>query len=91
MRLMRRGSPREAWNSASTAGGSNRGSSEPARRQAVGEVAVDLVAGEAADVVADDEALAERLVDGHGQSAAQLGETDQQHAEAAFGTVQRGM
>ena len=51
----------------------------------MGEVRVDLVAGEAADVVADDEALGERLVDGHGQAAAEFGETDQQHAQAAFG------
>ena len=48
--------------------------------QAVFEVGVELVAVEAADVVADDEALAERLVDGHGQSAAQFGEADEQHA-----------
>ena len=33
MRLSWRGSPREAWNSASMAGGSNRGSSQPARRR----------------------------------------------------------
>ena len=42
------------------------------------EVGVELVAVEAADVVADDEALAERLVDGHGQPAAQFGEADEQ-------------
>ena len=53
--------------------------------QAVGEVAADLVAAEAADVVADDEALAERLVDGHGQPAAQFGEADEEHAQAALG------
>ena len=53
--------------------------------QPMGEVVVQLVAAEAADVVADDEALAERLVDGHGQPAAQFGESDEQHAQAAFG------
>ena len=35
--------------------------------QPMGEVVVQLVAAEAADVVADDEALAERLVNGQGQ------------------------
>ena len=49
------------------------------------EVVVDLVAAEAADVVADDEALAERFVDGHGQPSAQFGEADEQHAQAPFG------
>ena len=53
--------------------------------QAVGEVAAGLVAAEAADVVPDDEALAERLVDGHGQPAAQFGEADEEHAQPALG------
>ena len=53
--------------------------------QPMGEVVVELVAAEAADVVADDEALAERLVDGHGQPAVEFGESGEQHAQAAFG------
>ena len=38
-----------------------------------------------ADVVADDEALAEGFVDRHGESSAQFGEADEQHAQAALG------
>ena len=49
------------------------------------EVVVEFVAFEAADVVADDEALAEGFVDRHGESSAQFGEADEQHAQAALG------
>ena len=53
--------------------------------QAVGEVAVDLVALEAADVMSDDEALAQGFVDSHGEPASEFGESDEQQAQAAFG------
>ena len=82
MRLMSRGNPRVLWNSASMAQGSNKGSSQPAL-QAVGEVVVELVAVESVEVVANDEALGERFVHGHGEAAAQLGEPDEEQAQAA--------
>ena len=53
--------------------------------QAVGEVVVELVAVESVEVVAHDEALGERFVHGQGQAAAQLGESDEQQAQAVFG------
>ena len=46
--------------------------------QAVGEVGVEFLAVEYAEVVAHDEALGERFVAGHGEAAAQLGESDEQ-------------
>ena len=82
---MSRGNPRVLWNSASTAQGSNKGSSQPARRRRWGEVVVELVAVESVEVVAHDEALGERFVHGHGEAAAQLGESDEQQAQAVFG------
>ena len=51
----------------------------------MGEVMVELVAVEAGEVVAHDEALGERFVHGHGESASQLGESDEQHAQAVLG------
>ena len=53
--------------------------------QAVGEVGVELCAVESAQVVAHDEALGERFVAGHGEAAAQLGESDEQQAQAVLG------
>ena len=53
--------------------------------QAVGEVVVELVAVESVEVVANDEALGERFVHGHGEAAAQLGEPDEEQAQAVFG------
>ena len=50
--------------------------------QAVGEVGVEFVAVEYAEVVAYDESLGERFVAGHGEAAAQLGESDEQQAQA---------
>ena len=50
--------------------------------QAVGEVGVEFCALDAGEVVAHDEALCERFVAGHGEAAAQLGETDEQQAQA---------
>ena len=85
MRLMSRGNPGVLWNSASTAQGSNKGSSQAGQTQAVGEVVVELVAVESVEVVAHDEALGERFVHGHGEAAAQLGEADEQQAQAVFG------
>ena len=46
---------------------------------------VELVAVESVEVVAHDEALGERFVHGHGEAAAQLGESDEQQAQAVFG------
>ena len=51
----------------------------------MGEVGVELVAVEAGEVVTHDEALGERFVHGHGESASQLGESDEQHAQAVLG------
>jgi hypothetical protein len=45
------------------------------------EVGGELVAGEAADVVAHDDALGERLVHGHGDPAPELGLADEDEAE----------
>jgi len=50
--------------------------------QAMGEVGVEFRAVERAEVVAHDEALGERFVAGHGEAAAQLGESDEQQAHA---------
>ena len=84
MRLTSLGSPRALWNSASTAGGSNRGISQP-RAQAVGEVIVEFAAVQSGEVVTHDETLAQRFVHGHGESASQLGQADQQQAQALLG------
>ena len=51
----------------------------------VGEVGGDLVAGQGGQVVADDDALVEGLVDGHGEPAAQLGLADEEQAETVLG------
>ena len=53
--------------------------------QSVGEIGFEFVAVEAADVVPDDEALAQRFVDGHGESASEFGESDEDQAQALFG------
>ena len=53
--------------------------------QAVSEVGVEFVALQDGDVMADDKALIERFVNGHGQPAAQFGEADQEQAQAVFG------
>src|SRR5437773_6197036 len=49
------------------------GESQPMR-----QIAGELVAGERGHVVADDDALGERLMDGHGEAAAQFGVAEQQ-------------
>ena len=54
-------------------GGLEEGDLGAGEAEAVGEVGGDLVAGQGGQVVADDDALGEGLVDGHGESAAQLG------------------
>ena len=46
------------------------------------EVGVEFCAVESAQVVAYDESLGERFVAGHGETAAQLGEPDEQQAQA---------
>ena len=56
--------------------------------EAMGEVGGDLVAGQSGQVVADDDALSEGLVDGHGESASQLGLTEEE-AETVLGVLQR--
>ena len=48
----------------------------------MGEVGVELCAVESAQVVAYDESLGERFVAGHGEASAQLGEPDEQQAQA---------
>ena len=53
--------------------------------QAVCEVVVEFFAEEAADMVAYDEALAQGLMDRHGESAAQFGQPDEQQAQAPVG------
>ena len=49
------------------------------------EVGIEFVALQAGDVMAHDEALIERFVNGHGQPAAQFGEADEKQAQAVFG------
>ena len=85
MRLIRRGNPRALWASTSTAGGSNRGEFASCEAQAVGEVGVEFCALDAGEVVAHDEALCERFVAGHGEAATQLGESDEDEAQAVPG------
>ena len=53
--------------------------------QAVGEVGLEFVAGEAGELVLDGDALAERFVHSHGQALAQGGQAGQQQAQAALG------
>ena len=53
--------------------------------QAMGEIGVEFVAVETAEMVADDEALVERFVDRHGEAAAQFGEADQQQTQPVIG------
>ena len=53
--------------------------------EAVGEIGLELVAVEAGPVLAHDEPLGEGFVDGHGEAAAQLGEADEQQAQAVLG------
>ena len=55
--------------------------------EAVSEVGVEFVALQAGDVMAHDEALTERLVNRHGQPAAQFGEAD---AYSGEGGMSRG-
>ena len=57
----------------------------PARRRRCDEVGGELVAPERGQVVAHDDALIECLVDGHGESAPQLGLSEQEQAEAVLG------
>ena len=52
--------------------------------QAVGEVGVEFLALDAGEVVTHDEALGERFVHGHGEAAAQLGESDEQQTQAVL-------
>ena len=66
-------------------GGFEQGDLAAGEAQAVGEVMVEFVAVEAGEVVTHDEALGERFVHSHGESASQLGESDEQHAQAVLG------
>ena len=51
----------------------------------MGEVGLELVAVEAGQVLAHDEALGEGFMHGHGEAAAQFGEADEQQAQAVLG------
>ena len=55
------------------------------KSQAVPDIGIDLVAVEPGEVVSDDEALGERFVHGHGEAAPELGEADQDEAQALLG------
>ena len=65
-------------------GGFEQGEFATGESQAVGEVVVEFVALDAGEVVTHDEALGERFVHGHGEAAAQLGESDEQQAQAVL-------
>ena len=45
--------------------------------ETMGEIGGELLAGERAEMVSDDDALRERLVDGHGESPSQLALAEQ--------------
>ena len=49
------------------------------------EIGFEFVAVEAAEVVPDDEALAQGFVDGHGEPAPEFGESDEDQAQSLFG------
>ena len=66
-------------------GGFEQGEFAAGESQAVGEVGVELRAVEAWEVVAHDESLCERFVAGHGEAPAQLGESDEEQAQAVLG------
>ena len=66
-------------------GGFEQGELAAGESQAVGEVGVELRAVEAGEVVAHDESLGERFVAGHGEAATQLGESDEEQAQAVLG------
>ena len=85
MRLMSRGRSARALEQRLDGGGFEQGDLAAGESQAVGEVGVEFVAVEAGEVVTHDEALGERFVHGHGESAAQLGESDEQQAQAVLG------
>ena len=85
MRLMSRGQTARALEQRLDRGGFEQGNLAAGEAQAVGEVMVEFVAVEAGEVVAHDEALGERFVHSHGESASQLGESDEQHAQAVLG------
>ena len=63
-------------------GGLEQGVLAAGQMQAVGEVGIEFLAVESGEVVAHDEALGERFVAGHGEAASQLGETDEEQAQA---------
>ena len=81
----------EPWQSAGAVGqrldggGFEQGVLAAGQPQSVGEVVVEFLAVESGEVVAHDEALGERFVHGHGQAPAQLGESDEQQAQAVLG------
>ena len=51
----------------------------------MGEVAVGFVTIQAGEVVSHDESLGERFVHGHDEAASQLGESDEEQAQAVVG------
>jgi hypothetical protein len=66
-------------------GGVEEGELGAGEAESVGEVVRELVTGQGRQVIADDDALRQSLVDGHGESPAELGLTEQQETEAVFG------
>ena len=53
--------------------------------EAMREIAGELLAGERGHVIADDDALGERLVDRHGEAPPEFGLAEQEQAEARLG------
>ena len=53
--------------------------------EAMREIAGELLAGERGHVIADDDALRERLVHGHGEAPTQFGLAEQEQAQARLG------
>ena len=66
-------------------GGLEQGDFAPRQAQSVDEVVVEFAAVEPREVMAHDEALGERFVHGHREAPSQLGEPDQEQAQAMLG------
>ena len=85
MRLIWRGRPRGALEQGLDGGRLEQRQLASGEPEAVGEVGVDLVAVEPGEMVAHDEALGERFVHRHGEAAPELGQPDQDEAQALLG------
>ena len=66
-------------------GGLEQGDFAAGQTLSVDEIVVEFAAVEPREVMAHDEALGERFVAGHGEAAAQLGQPDQEQAQAVLG------